>query len=74
MSFEKLKAKSFEEADEKQLVKLVNLVHKKIGDLSGEEAFEYFKLMAWVQNTLIPKVKDNIVGDPVIHEAEKENK
>jgi hypothetical protein len=66
--FKELKEKSFEEADVEKLVKLLNLVHTKISGLSGEEAFEYFKLMAWAQNTVLNKMKAHVLGEPKIVE------
>lgn len=75
MSFPSLKKNSFEEKDKSNLVKLLNLVHNKIDNLNGKEAFEYRDLMAWAQQVLLTKVNDNILGDPVIHELpEKEPK
>lgn len=70
MSFQQLKAKSFEEKDVENFAKLLNLMHTKISGLDGKEAFEYFKLMSWAQQTMMPKIKDHVLGEPIIHEQE----
>lgn len=66
-----MKAKAFEDADKENLVKLLNLTHSKIKDLSGKEAFEYFQLMSWAQKVLLVKVSQNIMGDIKVHEIEE---
>ena len=64
-----------------KLVKYVNFVHTKIGGLNGEESLQYFKDMSFIQNQLIPILKDNIlevksVGEmpPTDAEADKPKK
>ena len=74
MSFAQLKAKAFEDKDKENLVKLLNLLHTKISGLDGKEAFEYFRLMQWAQQSLLPKVNDHIIGEPVVHEIPEEPK
>lgn len=74
MSFAELKAKSFEEKDVENFASLVNLMHTRIAGLSGKEAFEYFKLMQWAQHHMLPKIKQNVMGDPKIVTPEKDNK
>lgn len=72
MSMQELKAKSFEEKDKENLVKLLNLVHTKISNLDGKEAFEYRDLMAWAQQTLLVKVNQGIMGEPKVHSLPEE--
>lgn len=72
MSLGTLKAKSFEDVDKENLVKLLNLIHLKISNLNGKEAFEYFQLMNWAQQSLLPKIDANIMGVPKLHETEAE--
>jgi len=69
MSIEQLKAKAFEDKDKEKLVELLNLIHVKISNLNGKEAFEYFKLMQWAQQVLLVKVNQNIMGEMKVHEA-----
>ena len=71
MSFADLKNKSFEEKDIENFVKLLNLVHSRISGLDGKEAFEYFKLTSWAQQTVLPKMKAHVLGEPRIHEAKE---
>ena len=72
MSFQELKTKSFEEKDVEQFAKLLNMVHLHISGLDGKEAFEYFKLMSWAQQTAMPKIKAHVMGEPKIVEAPPE--
>ena len=74
MSFAELKAKSFEDKDVEQFTKLLNLMHTKITNLDGKEAFEYFKLMQWAQQTALPKIKDHVLGEPKIITPEEDKK
>jgi len=74
MSFAELKAKSFEDKDVEQFTKLLNMMHSKISDLDGKEAFEYFKLMQWAQQVALPKIKEHVVGEPKVHEIQEESK
>lgn len=71
MSIAELKAKSFEEVDKENLIKLLNLIHLKISNLSGKESFEYYQLMSWAQQVLLPKINDNIMGVPQLHETKE---
>lgn len=71
MSLEALKQKSFEDKDKENLVKLLNLTHRKIAGLDGKEAFEYRDLMAWAQQVLLAKVGQNIMGEMIVHEPKK---
>jgi len=70
MSFNELKQKSFEEKDVEQFASLLNLMHNKVNNLDGKEAFEYFKLMQWAQQSMMPKIKSHIMGEPKVHEQE----
>ena len=74
MSMQALKAKSFEEKDKENLVKLLNLIHTKISGLDGKEAFEYRDLMAWAQQVLLVKVNQGIIGEPKVHEIPEKKK
>ena len=64
----------FEEKDVEKMVKLMNLTHNRITGLDGKEAFEYRDLMAWAQQILVPRMKDLIVGDVKVHEAQPPEK
>ena len=68
MSFEKLKSKTFSESDAEQFVKLLNMMHTKVTGLNGKEAFEYFKMMQWAQQSMLPKIKELVLGEPKVHE------
>lgn len=72
MSLQKLKEHSFEEADVEQFAKLLNLMHEHVNGLDGKKAFEYFKLMSWAQQKMMPKIKAHVLGEPKIHESEEE--
>ncbi len=72
MSLQELKAKSFEEKDRDNLVRLLNLIHSKIANLDGKEAFEYRDLMAWAQQVLLVKVNQGIMGDFKVHSLPEE--
>lgn len=73
MSFEQLKEKSFDEQDKEKLIKLLNLMHTKISNLNGKEAFEYRDLMGWAQQVLLKKVNNHIMGEAKIVEPEADN-
>lgn len=72
MSLENLMAKSFEEKDVENLAQLLNLIHEKVGNLNSKEALEYVKLMQWAKLTLMPKIKEHLIGEAKLHEAPKE--
>ena len=74
MSLQSLKEKSFEEKDVEQFAKLLNLMHDHITGLDGKKAFEYFKLMSWAQQAMMPKLKAHVLGEPKIHEIDEEKK
>ena len=71
MSFAELKAKSFEEQDKEKLVKLLNLMHTKVGGLDGKEAIEYVQLMQWAKQSLYSKIESHVLGEPKIIETEE---
>lgn len=53
-------SKHFGEEDKKKLVQYLNLVAKHARfDVSTNELIEYFKLLNWMQSSLIPKVEAN---------------
>jgi hypothetical protein len=74
MSLEEIKEKAFEDKDLDKIASLLNLMHGHVTGLDGKQAFEYFKVMQWAQQSLIPKMKANIVGEIKVHEAPKKPK
>lgn len=74
MSLGALKEHSFDETDVEQFAKLLNLTHEHVSNLDGKKAFEYFKLMSWAQQKMMPKIKAHVMGEPKVHEIPSEEK
>lgn len=63
----------FKEDDKEKVIKFLNLVASKARfDLNTQEVIEYFKLLSYMQQELIPKIDSNMMGDIKITEAAPE--
>lgn len=66
----------FLEEDKEKLVKFLNMVatKAKFNDMSTQEIIEYFRLLNFMQATLLPKVNDHIFEIKEVIEEEEEIK
>mgnify|MGYP007073200811 FL=1 len=59
---------SFSEKDLKNATKLLNFVAKNAEfKMDTAQVIEYFGLMAWAQQELVAKIKDNILEVKAVH-------
>lgn len=63
----------FTEEDKEKVVQFLNLVAKNANfNVNTSQIIEYFKLLSFMQQTLIPKIDDNILELKKIIEDNKE--
>lgn len=64
----------FKEEDRKKLVAYMNSVHThcKFNDMSQQQIIEHFKLLAYIQQEVIPKIEANILEIVALHEDNKD--
>ena len=62
----------FKEEDVQKLAKFNNFVNQHATfNITTAELVEYYKLLAWFQSELTPKVRANILEIKAIHESEE---
>lgn len=63
----------FNEEDKEKVVQFLNIIAKNANfNLNTAQIIEYFKLLSFMQQTLIPKIDDNIMELKKIIEDSKE--
>lgn len=64
---------NFTEDDKKKLIEFINVVAKNASfTMKTDEIIAYFKLLAHMQNTILPKVEAHILEVIKVIEPEKE--
>lgn len=67
---------SFTEADQEKAIELLNFVAKNavFKELETNQVIEYFKLLSWAQQELVPKLKANVLEVKAVREQKPEPK
>lgn len=66
---------SFTEDDKKKIIDFLNFIAKKAKwETNTQEVIEYFKLLSYMQQTLLSKVDANILEVIKVVEIEKQDK
>lgn len=66
---------SFKEEDKQKFIEFLNIIAKNATfQMKTEEVISYFKLLAHMQQSILPKIQANILEVIKVHEAEKETK
>lgn len=61
---------SFTEEDKKKVIEFLNFVSKNAKfEINTQEVVEYFKLLSFMQGTLLPKIDSNILQITRVVEA-----
>jgi hypothetical protein len=63
----------FSEEDKKKVVEFLNLIAEKAEfKLNTQDVIKYFKLLAFMQQELLPKINANILEIKAIHESKED--
>lgn len=62
---------AFNEDDKKQVIAFLNFVAKNaiFKDINTQECIEYYRLLSYMQSSLLPKVEANILEIHKVNEA-----
>jgi hypothetical protein len=64
---------NFSSEDKQKVIEYLNIIAKKaVFTLNTQEVIEYFKLISFMQQVLIPKIDNNILEVSRVFEAPKE--
>ena len=65
--------KHFSEEDKQKVVQFLNMVAKSATfEMKTTEIIEYFKLLSWMQQTLLPKIESHYFEIVKVHESDEE--
>jgi len=65
----------FNEEDKQNFISFLNMVAEKAKfELNTSEIIKYFKLLAHMQQHIVPKIEANILEIKKVHEPEVQNK
>lgn len=63
--------KHFGEEDKQKVVQFLNMVAKNATfEMKTTEIIEYFKLLSWMQQSLLPKIESHYFEVIMVHEPE----
>lgn len=70
-----MNSNNFNEEDKKKIIDFLNFIAKNGKfEVNTQEIIEYFKLLSYMQGTLLPKIESNILEIVKVTQAQQEDK